>query len=530
VKRILGLLGWLGFGLVVVAVLLRFTRPELADWYRGLAMAGLVVTLLYALTQWRDIARHFQRRNVRYGSLAAGSIILVLGILVALNWIANRQNVRWDLTAGRQFSVSAQTRLILETLDAPVSIRVFYQSGTEQGLRDQLEQYEYLSDQVSVEFIDPDREPTRARQDDVQQYGTVVVEYNGRLERTTLIDEQHITNALKKVIEGQAKKIYFVQGHGERDPLMTDASGYTGIADALRNDNFEIETVTLLETGAVPADASVLIVAGPKTDLFPPEIEAISSFLDAEGKVMLLIDPPDQAGDPEPTSLIELARAWGIDVGNDIVVDASGVGQLIGTDASAPIGAPVNHAITAQFQNMITAFPFARSVVPIDGGVDGRFAQAVIETSPQSWSESDIAGLYATGEVERNFDAGDIPGPITLAAAVSVVSETPEPTGDPTTDPAVDPVPPGEARLLVVGDSDFASNSALGIPGNRDLYLNMANWLALQENLIAIRPRDPEDRRITLTADQNTRIGWISLVGIPLLLFGNAVRVWWKRR
>lgn len=527
-NRLLGLLGWLGFGLVIVAVVLRFTRPELATWYRGLAMAGLVVTLLYALTQWRDIARQLRRRNVQYGSLAVGSVLVVLGILVGINWIANRQNIRWDLTAGQQFSVSPQTRQILETLEAPVNIRVFYQAGTELGLRDQLEQYEYLSDQVSVEFIDPDREPTRARQDDVQQYGTVIFDYGGRLERTTLIDEQNLTNALKKVIEGQAKKVYFVQGHAERDPLTTEAGGYSGIVAALRSDNFEIDTVTLLETGSVPADASVLVVAGPKTDLFPPEIEAIQAFLEADGKVMLMIDPPDQVGDPEPTSLIELARAWGIDVGNDIVVDASGVGQLIGTDASAPIGTPVNHAITAQFQSMITAFPFARSVEPVEGGVDGRFAQAVMETGSQSWSESDIAGLYETGEVEPNFDAGDVPGPITIAAAVSVTGAVPP--ADPAADPTAEPEPPGEARLLVVGDSDFASNRALGIQGNQDLYLNMANWLALQENLIAIRPRDPEDRRITLTADQNSRIGWISLVGIPLLLFGNAVRVWWKRR
>ena len=334
------------------------------------------------------------------------------------------------------------------------------------------------------------------------------------------------TNALKKVIEGQAKKVYFVQGHGERDPTDSNVEGFSGIADGLRSDNFEVEKITLIQAGKVPDDATVLVVAGPKTDLLEPEVKAIRDYLDRQGKLMLLLDPPDAADGPQPTSLIALARDYGIDVGANVVIDASGLGQLIGTNESTPVGIPAPHAITDRFQ-FITAFPFARSVKPIDGGTNGRTAQKVMETSPQSWAETDLKRLFASGETERNPDAGDLAGPVPIAAAVTVAGQTPEPPPAAETAP---PAPRPEARLLVVGDSDFASNRVLGVPGNRDLYLNMANWLAQQEDLIAIRPKDPSNRGITLTADQQARINWIAFLGIPVLLIGNAVRVWWKRR
>lgn len=527
-KRAVGLLGWLGVVLVLAAVALRFIRPEMQEWVQRLAMAGLVVVGLYALSQWRDIARSFQGRNVKYGSVAVGSIALLLAILVGINWIANRQNKRWDLTEGGQFSLSDQTVQILQSLEQPMSIKAFYRAsdGSELQLRDRLEQYAYASTQVSVEYIDPDRDPIMSRQYEVQQYGTVVFEYNGRVERTTTSDEESLTNALKKAIEGQAKKVYFVLGHGERDPNGSDVEGYSSIADGLRSDNFEVATVTLIQEGQVPDDATVLVVAGPKTDLLAPEAQMIRDYLDRQGKLMLLIDPPDAVGGTQPTSLIAIARDYGIDIGDNVVVDASGLGQLIGTSEAMPVGIPASHPITDRFQ-LITAFPFTRSAAPIEGGVDGRTAQKVIETSPQSWAETDLTRLFASGETERNLDAGDLAGPVSIAAAVSVAGPEPE---APPEGPASPPAPRPEARLLVVGDSDFAANRALGVPGNRDLYLNMANWLAQQENLIAIRPKDPSNRGITLTADEQASINWIAFLGIPVLLLGNAVRVWWKRR
>jgi hypothetical protein len=185
---------------------------------------------------------------------------------------------------------------------------------------------------------------------------------------------------------------------------------------------------------------------------------------------------------------------------------------------------PVQHPITEKF-NLMTGFPLARSVAPISGGTDGRVAQKILETSPQSWAETDVVGLYATGRPERNVDKGDQAGPVSIAAAVSAAAA--EPPANPT---AGADAPKPETRVVVVGDSDFASNAAIGLQGNKDLYLNMANWLAQQEDLIAIRPRSPEDRPISMTADQGLMVRVFSYVMVPALFMLAGVMVWWRKR
>jgi ABC-type uncharacterized transport system involved in gliding motility auxiliary subunit len=527
VKRLLGLLGWIGVVLVVAAVIIRFTRPELPQWSQGLALAGLVVTLLYSLTQWRDIARSFGGREVKYGSIAASSAVLVLGILVALNWIGSRQNKRWDLTEASQFSLSDQTRQILQGLDRPVTFRVFY-VGSSQEHRDRLTEYTYQSSQVNVDYVDAERNPIEAQKYEITSVPTILIEYEGRTERATSGEEQTLTNALKRVIEGQPKKMYFLQGHGEPDPNGSDGEGYSALVGALRSDNFEVAPLTLAQQGAVPADATVVVIAGPTTDPLPAELDALRAFLRRGGKLHLLLDPPDQGKAPDVTNLIALAREWGVDVGNNLLIDASGLGQMLGTDASVPVAMPVTHPITNNFRVM-TAFPLARSVRPIEGGANGRTAQTVLETSPQSWAESDVTGVFATGRPERNVEAGDVAGPVPLAAAVSAAAEeaaTPPADG---AAPATD-APRPETRIVVVGDSDFARNRAIGIQGNREIFLNMANWLAQQEDLIAIRPADPANRPVTMTESQGFWVFWFTMLIVPVLLFANAFRLYWRRR
>jgi len=163
-------------------------------------------------------------------------------------------------------------------------------------------------------------------------------------------------------------------------------------------------------------------------------------------------------------------------------------------------------------------------VTAIAGGVNSRTAQSFLETSARSWAEVDIARLMKSGEVEPEETRGDRRGPITIGAAVSAPA-----TEAPTADAAGDGRKP-ESRIAVIGDSDFASTSALGIQGNRDLFMNVVNWLAQQENLIAIRPREPDDRRVTLTSSQQRLVTWLSLLIIPGLIIGAGVYTWWRRR
>ncbi len=536
-ERLSGILGWVGIALVVGALLVRFTMPAQQEVWWWSAVAGIVVIGLYALTQWRDIVGSFSRRQTRYGALATSSVVLALGILVAINFVLLRQNRRWDLTAGGQYSLSDQTVRILESLEAPIRVIVFGRDVEFPAYRDRLAEYEYRSSQVSLEFVDVDKEPLRARQYDVQSYGTVVFEYEDRIERVISDEEQALTNGLIKVVEGEELRVYFIQGHGERTPTGTDRDDYGGLGEALQRDNLIVDTVVLAQTGEVPSAASVVVAAGPTTDYLPGEIDALRAYLEQGGKALFLLDPADgPAASPQP-NLISLIAEWDIELGNDVVVDVSGVGQLLGTDATVPVAATYPpHPITDDF-GLLTAFPLARSVSPGSSGAGDRVAQAFVETSARSWAETDLTELEA-GEVQMDDD--DIPGPISIGVAVAVEvegPETPDPAEEDTASTALaedaedaEDDLPTEARVAVIGDSDFAANGSLGIQGNRDLALNTINWLAQQENLISIRPRQPEDRRITLTADQQLRITWLSLLMIPAAVIGAGLFTWWRRR
>jgi gliding motility-associatede transport system auxiliary component len=526
-KRILGLLGWLGVALVFSAVAIWILRPEWV-WRSRLALAGLVCTLLYIMSQWREIGRSMSGRQARFGSLAVASILVVLGILVAINYLSLRHNKRWDLTAAKQFTLSEQTRKVLQSLEKPVQIKVFAGPDDFTRFRERLDEFTYTSPKVSVEYVDAVKYPSRANAYKVEALGTVVIEYDGRTERVTSDGEQELVNGLVKAVQGRQLKVYFVQGHGEHDVDASDRPGYSAVKSSLGSDNYTVDKLVLAQQKDVPADASVLVIAGPRTDFLPGEIDMLKAYLKRGGKVLFMLDPPSRADSPELTGLVALVKDWGIEVGNNVVVDVSGLGQLFGAGAEVPVAAKYNpHPITEGFR-LMTGYPLARSVGTVSGNTSGRFPQTLVETSASSWAETDIKTLSTSGEVKREPEKGDKEGPVSLAAAVSAPAET-----APTPAPAAnkpDDTPKPETRLAVFGDSDFVANQWLGIQGNRDLFLNTVNWLAQQENMIAIRPKDPEDRRITLNRDRQTLIKYLTIFMIPGLILLAGVQTWWRRR
>src|SRR5262249_15655878 len=307
----------------------------------------------------------------------------------------------------------------------------------------------------------------------------------------------------------------------------SDRGGFNAITSALTSGNFVVDKIVLAQAAAVPADADVLVVAGPKTDFLGPEIDLLKAYLARGGKLFIMLDPVLKTDQPQPAGLQTLLKDWGIDAGNDVVLDVSGMGKLIGTDESVPVAASYPaHPITDNFQ-LLTAYPLARSMSPVEGGTNGHTAQRIVETSRSSWAETNLKGL---GSEPAKLDDADKKGPISLAAAVSGAA-TAAPAADASRD-AKDgnDAKKAETRIVAFGDSDFASNAALGVQGNRDLLLNAVNWLAQQENLISIRPRDPEDRRITLTADQERRIFYLTVLIVPGLVLLAGVQTWWRRR
>jgi ABC-type uncharacterized transport system involved in gliding motility auxiliary subunit len=266
----------------------------------------------------------------------------------------------------------------------------------------------------------------------------------------------------------------------------------------------------------------VLVIAGPKTDFLAPEVDMLKAYLAKGGKLFVMLDPVIKPDQPQPVLLQGLLKDWGISADNDLVLDISGMGRLIGTDESVPVAATYpSHPITENF-NLLTAYPLARSMTPIEGGANGHTAQRLVETSNRSWGETDLKSLASGGAKQ---DDPDLKGPVSLAAAVSGAATAGAPDGKNGPDDKK-----AEARIVAFGDSDFASNAALGVQGNRDLFLNSVNWLAQQENLISIRPKDPEDRRITLTADQERRIFYLTVLIVPGLVLLAGVQTWWRRR
>jgi ABC-type uncharacterized transport system involved in gliding motility auxiliary subunit len=541
-SRLTNLVGWLGVALVFSAFALRFLKPEMVQVWWNLAAAGLVCVLIYILGQWREFLAFFSKRQARYGTLSIASVLLVLAILAGLNYIAIRQNKRWDLTSGGEFTLAEQTKKVLQNLKEPLKINVFSKESDFGRFRDKLAEYEYTSKQVKIEYIDPDKEPELAKKYEIQSYGTLAVDYHGRIERTTNDTEQDITNAIIKAVEGQQKKVYFTQGHGEHDTGSADERvGYNFVAQSIGRENFAVDKLALAQNPTIPTDASVIVIAGPKKDFLEPEIAVLKTYLNHGGKVLFMIDPPDAADATPLTNLIALVKEWGFDIGDNIVIDTSGIGQLVGRGPGMPVAISYpQHAITENFRNVMTGFPLARSVTPSANPPQGRTPQTIVETSPQSWAETDLHAIFDRKPVKFDEGTGDKRGPVSLAAALSTPApEQPAapapPAGTDGKTPQTPPPPPDntkrDTRVVVFGDSDFVSNNGLqAAPGNGDLFLNAVNWLGQQENLISIRPKTTEDRRVVLTQEQQFMVFLFAVAFLPGMIVLAGIINWWRRR
>ena len=216
-NTIFGVIGWLGTLLVFAAIAVRFFFSQYEQYARWAAWGGLALVLLYTASQWREIQRSFSKRQTRFSAMAGVSVIAVLVILIGLNYMVDRHDKRWDLTATKSFSLSDQTVKVINGLKSPIKITVVDQPNGFQHFRDALGSYEFASKNVQVEYLDPDRNPARVKDLGVQNYGTVVFEQEGRRERVMSDREQELTNALIKVTTGRQSKAYFVEGHGEKN-------------------------------------------------------------------------------------------------------------------------------------------------------------------------------------------------------------------------------------------------------------------------------------------------------------------------
>ena len=527
VQRILNIVGWIGTALVVAAVAMRLLAPQYDRYAIYMAWAGLVCVLLYPIGQWRQIAKSFNRRQSKYATVATTSVIVALGILVAVNYLSNRRSKRWDLTANSVNTLSEQSLKVLGDLKAPLKLVVIDQGSNLDRHRERMSMYDNASTQVSVEYFDAEKDPVRAKSYDITVVPTIAIEYMGRTEKVTTVEEREITSAIIRAVTGTARKLYFVQGHGERNPTGTDSGGYQFVAQLLKGDNIAVETLGLTQHKDVPDDATAIAIVGPTTDLLDDEVEEVKRYLAKGGKLLVMLEPALGERAQPLTKIVALVKDWGVDVGNDLVIDVSGRTQ----NASYVVALPPypSNPITQGF-SVGSIYPTARSITPEAKAPEGKMVQPLVQTAAEAWAETDLAGLQARKTPELNADKGDKTGPVTVAATVTAtVAEAPDKKPEEKKDGTDSPSPP-QTRLAVFGDADFASNGVANNLGNADLFLNTVNWLTAQENLIAIRPRERSDSRLVITPTQLDAVWWVAILGVPALIAAAGFITWMRRR
>jgi ABC-type uncharacterized transport system involved in gliding motility auxiliary subunit len=480
----------------------------------ALVIAAAVLFVAAAALNWREGASLLGRRGMRHGASAALLVLMALGVAVLANAVSLRYNARWDLTENKRHSLSPQTVKLVRGLAAPVEAIGFFRSDTpgKRTAEDLLKQYAQASGgKFAYRMEDPDRSPGLARRYGVESYGTLVMQSGDKSEKVLDADEDRLTNALVKVTRSGKPVIYVVKGHGERDLSSAERPGLSQAKEQMEKANYTVKELELARQAKVPADAAVVIVPGPKTDLLPPELSALDAYLAQGGRALFMADPLQADG------LVKYLAKYGVALGNDIVVEPSPIGQLFGVGPEVPIVTGYErHPITKDMANVMTGFPVTRSVAPAkeEGPLKGIRATALARTSRDSWGETDLVGLRRGQPARR--DPADTPGPVSVLTAVTIV-----PAPDAKTEPKAeakgeeDPAKKPEGRLVVLGTSTFASNQGLGFQGNRDLFLNIVSWLAGQEGEIAIRPKDTRQNPIFLTSAQSRTVLWLSIVILP---------------
>ncbi len=453
-----------------------------------------------------------QARQTKYAAYATIYILVIAAVLVVANFLANRYNKSYDATANKRFTLSDQTKKVVGDLKQDVTVSYFDRANGMQAAKDLLDRYQNLSPKVHVQYVDLLKNPTLARAQNVTREGEAVISVGARREDAKTFDEEGVTGALIRALKGGEREVCVVSGHGEhRLDDSSQSDGFSGFQNIVQRDNYKVQSVNLQQKAEVPGDCTALVVAGPTGDYIQPEVDAIKKYVEGGGRALFMLDPPLRLGRKQisdNTALTDLLASWGVTADKDLLLDESAASQLLGGGPEAPVILQYDsHPIVNDLTNISTAFPLSRSLETKN--TDKTTISKLFSTSAESFATSDLA----SSEIRIN-PAKDKHGPFTLAVAGTYTGAKPN----------------GSGRFVVVGNSGWASNQALGFSGNRNLLLNMVNWLSSDEDLISIRPIAPEDRRINLTRQQFRMVQSFSQFLLPLFVIVLGVMVWVKRR
>jgi ABC-type uncharacterized transport system involved in gliding motility auxiliary subunit len=501
--------------LLVISALAYIYKP--ARWEllpAGLGLIGLIVATLILREKVLEILR---LRSTIYGTNTAAVIIIVTLIISMLNFIAYRHPGRIDLTESGVFSLSEQTKSVLRNLQHDVNVIAFVSDtpGARNSIEDLLKGYRYESKKFNYEFIDPNLNPDMAERYNITSENTLIVMSGENQTKISEATENAITNAIIKVTRVGKKKIYFTEGHGERDIEDNQyANGFYVAAQGLRDLNYEVYKINLSTRSDVPSDASALIVADPEKPFLSNEIELLEKYLETGGRVVMLIDQKLKEK-TEDAGLVKLLNKYGVFPGDDVVIERElqlFAGPTLGIDPI--IKSFVRHPVTEPLKGAVM-LSLARTVdFKQTEGIEGT---VLAKTSEGSWAEKNLHLLRTQRKAAEDSD--DRKGPVPVAVAVKKSIQSKEENKE----------NKKEMRMVVIGDADFANNKLFNTLFNGDFFLNSVNWLGEEMDLISISAKDRKTSRIIISSQQRR---WLlsSLFAIPIIFIISGFVVWRRRR
>jgi ABC-type uncharacterized transport system involved in gliding motility auxiliary subunit len=450
-------------------------------------------------------------RQTKYGAYAAAYILVVLAIVVVANVLANRYNKSLDTTSNKQYSLSDQTKKIIGGLKQNASITYFNQSTRFQQGKDVLDEYASVSPKIHIEYVDPDKNPQLARAAGIRDFGTAVVQIGDKKDTAKSVTEEGLTGAFIRVLKGTTRTVCFVTGSGEHAIDDTERDGLSQFKDVLAKDEYQAKAIDLLQKAEVPSDCTTLVIAGPTHDYQQPQVDAIKTYVENGGRAFFMLDPPIQFGRSEIAAndaLTSLLASWGVTLDKDMILDLNPVGQLAGLGPQvALVTTYSSQPIVSGMRGSAVGFPLSRSLEIKNGGKTS--VEKLFDSSSSSLATSNLSSPEVSVA-----DPNNRKGPLTIAAAGTYNTGKQNSQG----------------RFVVTGSSSWAANRFLGFNGNSDLALNAVNWLSSDEDMISIRPKQQEDRRITMTRAQLNLVRATSQFVLPLLVVLTGTMVWWKRR
>lgn len=450
-------------------------------------------------------------RQTRYGAFAATYILVVLAAVAIANYLANEHNKSYDATANKRYSLSGQTAKIVKGLKQDATITYFNQSTRFRDGKELLEEYKNLSPKLKIEYVDPDKDPRRAREAGIRNFGTAIVQIGAKKEEAKSMNEEGITGAFIRDLKSNTRTVCFLSGSGEHQIDDPDREGFSQFKQLLAKDDYEAKTIDLLQIPEIPNDCTTLVVAGPTRNYVQPEVDAIKKYVEDGGRALFMLDPPLKLGRSEVAdndALTSLLQSWGVTMDKDLILDLSPVGQLFGLGPQvALVTSYSSQPIVNEIKRTATGFPLARSIEIKN--TDKTTVEKLFDSSTSSLATENLSSDRVNVQDPKNKK-----GPLTLAAAGTYNTGKENVQG----------------RFVVVGSSGWAENRFLTFEGNGDLALNTVNWLSSDEDLISIRPKPPENRRVTMTQSQFNAVLATSQFVLPLIVVIAGVGVWWKRR